>query len=278
MTSKISSVTIRRLSILLVIALVTLGFNTLAGNPKFPAGYPPDPLSNIPWSAGYGGVADIESAFNNARAGENSQLGTNMPMLNMPTQTAWDAKSNGEKALFLINDERAARSVHLLHGVESNVTNVAQTYAQYLMDNDVFGHYEDGRSPIERLNANAVIGNCHDFLGVVENIAVFATTGSSIPLPVEQSVYNWNYDDSGSSWGHRHTILWYPYAENGGPPDREGFLGIGRANGGPFQGNFSRSYPFAEIIVMNLIDPCASWNYNVPGPFTNHLFLPLTLN
>ena len=69
------------------------------------------------------------------------------------------------------------------------------------------------------------------------------------------------YYDSGSSWVHRHTILWYPYNDNSGPAGKEGFLGIGRAGGGPYQGSFSEVWNYAEMIVMNVFDPCATWDY-----------------
>jgi hypothetical protein len=39
----------------------------------------------------------------------------------------------------------------------------------------------------------------------------------------------------------------------------EGFLGIGRASGGPYQGPFSSAWSNAEIIVMNIFDPCSAW-------------------
>jgi hypothetical protein len=235
--------------------------------------YPPDPTADIAWSAGYGGVADIQVAFNNARTAENSQLGTSLPMLTLPSQAEWDTLSNGERALWLINHERVDRNVLPLHGVESNVTGVAQYYARYLLDNDTWGHYADGQSPWERLGANPAIGACHDDLPVVENIAVFVTTGSSIPLSVERSVYLWMYEDgSCCSWGHRHAVLWYPYDDNSGPVGREGFLGIGRATGGPYQGPFSAPWPLAELIVMNVFDPCATWDF---GPARHEYFLPL---
>ena len=238
-----------------------------------PSDYPPDPASDIDWNAGTSGVADIQSAFNNARTQENAQLGLSIPMLTLPSQPVWDAMSNGEKALWMINRERLDRGVHALHGVESNVTAVAQTYAQYLFDNDVFGHYEDGLSPWDRLETNPEIAACHDFLSVAENLAVFVTSSSSIPLPVERSVYMWTYVDAGSGWGHRHAILWYPYNDNGGTTGVEGFLGIGRASGGPYQGPFEYEWPYAEIIVMNVFDPCAEWDYNIPV-MDNWIFLP----
>jgi hypothetical protein len=226
-----------------------------------PLDYPADPTAAIPWSAGTSGVADIQTVFNYARTTENAQLGTAIPMLTLPSQAEWDAKSDGDKALWLINRERIDRGVHPLHGLESNVTSVAQYYAEYLIDNNAWGHCEDGRSPADRLNANPAIGACHDFLSVAENLFVFVTSGTSIPLPVERSVYVWIYENRDSSWEHRHTVLWYPYNENSGPADREGFLGIGREGGGPYKGPFSQTWNYAEMIVLNIFDPCATWDY-----------------
>jgi len=218
-------------------------------------GYPDDPPSDIPWSGGTSGVVDIQSAYNNARAVENAQMGTAVPMLMLPPQTEWDGMSDGQRALWLINRERTDRGVHALHGLEANVTGVAQDYAQYLIDHDAFGHYADGRTPWERLNANPAIGACHDPLSVAENLAVFWASGATIPLPVERAIFMWMYGDAGSSWGHRHAVLWFPYEENGGEAAAEGFLGIGRA-GGPHQG-----WEYGEMIVMNVFDPCANWDY-----------------
>jgi len=217
--------------------------------------YPADPTADVAWlsSCGYSGVASIQCAFNNARSTENSQLGTSVPALTLPSQSTWNAMSDGEKVLWLTNRERSDRGVDPLSGVEANVTGVAETYAHYLLDHDAWGHTADGRDPWERLADNPDIGSCHDFLAVAENLAAFAASGGSIPLPVEQSVYEWMYKDTASSWGHRHTILWYPYNDNSGAAGMEGFLGIGRASGS------WQSYPVAEIMVMNVFDPCAGW-------------------
>lgn len=222
---------------------------------------PDDPLSDIAWNTGMAGVSDIQTAFNSARQTENSQLGTSLPDLILPSQSEWSAMTDGEKALWLINRERTDRGIHPLHGLEENVTSVAQYYAQYLIDNNTWGHYEDGRDPWQRLADNPAIGACQDFLNVAENLAVFWTSGSSIPLPIERSIFNWMYDDGVCcAWGHRHAILWYPYNDNGGTVGTEGFLGIGRASG-PHNG-----WNFAEMIVMNVFDPCATWPYDPLPP------------
>jgi hypothetical protein len=233
-------------------------------NSFYPSAYPSDPSADIPWSCGISGVESIQCAFNQARSAENTQLGTSLPSLTFPAQTAWDSMSDGEKGLWIINRERVDRGVAPLEDIETNVTGVAVTYAHFLLDNDAWGHYEDGRSPWERLDDNEAIGACHDQLSVSENLAVLVSTGG-ISIPVERSVYMWMYDDAGSGWGHRRAILWYPYNDNSGMPGAEGLLGIGRASGGPYQGPFSNPWPFAEIVVMNVFDPCAHWEYDSDG-------------
>ncbi|MBN2382612.1 hypothetical protein JXQ70_07000 [bacterium] len=216
--------------------------------------YPTDPTSDIPWSGGTSGVADVQSSFNNGRTVENTQLGTSLPMLTFPSQATWDTMSIGEKCLWIINNERLDRSIDAMTGIETNVTGVAQYYAQYLRDNDVFSHNADGRSPWERLEDNPTIGACYDSLSVAENLFYVVTSGSSIPLHIERALYTWLYNDSTSSWGHRHCVLWYPYNDNSGTTGVEGFLGIGNA-GGPYLG-----WNYGEVVVMNVFDPCSIWS------------------
>lgn len=246
--------------------------------PANPAAYPPDPTADIPWSADTGSVADIQTAFSQARSTENTQLGTSLGPLSIPySDSAWNALSNSERALFLINQERIARGLHPLHSIESNVISVAQAYAEYLLANDHFDHVDlQGNDPWDRLNANAAIGACHDFLSVAENLAVFVTSGNNIHLPVERSVYDWIYNDGTSSWGHRHAVLWYPYNDNSGEAGKEGFLGIGLASGGPYQGPFSSPWNYASLVVMNVFDPCSTWNYPLVG-VQSKLHFPLIL-
>lgn len=259
-----------RLSILLIVLTLAIFIKSASASA---ASYPSDPTANIAWNAGTSDVADIQEAFNYARTQENIQLGLSIPILTMPSQSAWDALNDSEKALWLINAERVDRGVQPLDNVEDNVTGVAQYYADYLMDNDKWGHNEDGRTPWQRLNDNPAIGACHDNLTVAENLAAFFTSGDTIPLAVERSVYNWNYNDSSSLWGHRHALLWYPYNDNSGTSGKEGFAGIGRATG-PYQG-----WNYGEVVVMNVFDPCSSWvyavEYSITGAILDNLSNPL---
>jgi len=275
-----------RLRVVLVIGLLlgmvgssaALGTRHAAASPNAPDSYPTDPKKDIPGADNIKDLATLQTTFNNARAQENSQLGTNIPALTVPSQAEWDAKNSNEKALWLINRERLDRGVHALHGVETNVTGVAQAYASFLLANNKWGHTEDGRTPWERLEANSTIGACHDFLEMAENLYVAGSSANSFPMGLEQAVYSWMYEDAGSRWGHRHAILWYPYEENGGAGDKEGFGGSGIATGGPYSAAFGTTVPYAQVIVMNVFDPCANWDYGTqPPPVTGPNFLYLSV-
>ena len=232
-----------------------------------PQAYPTDPKNDIMWAAGYDGPADVLSAFNTARAKENAQLGTFVPPIDALPGT-WAAMKGPERALWLINAERTARGLAPLHGLESNVQSVAQSYAEYLLANNKFGHEADGRTPWQRLDSNAAITACRDSLQVAENLYWKGTTDPlGVPLAIEQAVYWWMYLDSEQAWGHRHAILWTPYTENSGDPNREGFLGIGHAIGGydyVDAAGTTHHLPFTDMIVMNVFDPCPSWTYAAP--------------
>jgi hypothetical protein len=256
-----------------VFALLIAGFLSLfvitpvQPSVSSPDAWPTDPTIDIPWSAGTSTAAHVQEAFNNARLAENSQLGTTIPSLTLPDQSNWDAMSDNEKAEWLVYRERVDRGLDPLHGFESNVISIAQYYADYLLDNDKWGHDADGNDPWDRLNTNPTINGCNDPLGVAENLAWLGTSGTSIGLPLEQSIYNWLYDD-GPGWGHRQMVLWKSYTDNSGPAGKEGFMGIGRASG-PYMGE-----NFAEVIVMNVFDPCSTWVYPTITPPVPTLISP----
>ena len=222
--------------------------------------YPSDPTADIAWSGDTSCINDIQNAFNQARQKENSQLGISLPDMVFPSQAEWDAMTDGEHLLWLVNQERTDRGLVPLHGLEENINSVAQNYADFLMDNNKWGHYEDGKTPWERIDANPTIHACQDSLSISEGLAAYMTTGDagSIPYSLERSFYIWMYNDgSCCSWGHRHTVLWSSYNNNSGLASTEGFMGVGRAKGGPYQG-----YNYAEVTVMDVFDPCSTWDYS----------------
>ena len=225
-----------------------------------PADYPTDPPRDIPWSADYNDLSDVIAAFNSARSTENALLGTFLKPMVAPNAATWAAMSEGERALWLVNEERAARGLAPLQGLETNVNQVAQAYAEWLLANNKFDHEADGSTPWQRLDANPTIAACHDTLLIAENLYWQGTTSSDgIPLVIEQAIYSLIYVDATSAWGHRHAILWTPYTENSGAADREGFLGLGHARGGFTNPDDGKFFAYTDMIVMNFFDPCATW-------------------
>lgn len=229
------------------------------------ADYPPDLSNDIVWAAGFGSLDDVQRAFNSARSQENALLNTFMPELSLPAASTWAAMDDNAKALWLINAEREARGLLPLQDVEKNAQAVAQSYAAYLLAHNAFAHDADGNTQWERLHANPAIGACHDFLGVAENLYYQGTTATDeIPFIVEQAIYSWLYADKDSQWLHRRTLLWKSFTNNAAPADNEGLIGLGRARGAytsPFTG---KQYPNTEMIVLNLFDPCATWQHAAP--------------
>jgi uncharacterized protein YkwD len=232
-----------------------------------PADYPPDPHYDIPWSANFGALSDVVAAFNNARAQENTMLGTFVKPMVAPSESEWAQMSEGERMLWMVNDERTARGLAPLQALETNVNAVAQSYAEWLLANNAWGHEADGSTPWKRLHANSAIGACHDSLAIAENLYFQGTTNpDGIPLIIEQALYYFMYMDQRSEWGHRHAILWTPYTENSGADGREGYLGVGHARGSYTYPASGKTYPYTDMIVMNFFDPCATWVQKAPEP------------
>ena len=222
--------------------------------------FPPHPTQDIPWSPrNFGGVADVEAAFNAARAAESLQLGISLPPLSMPSQSTWDGMSASAKGLFLINDERAARNLAPYAGADPNVAAVAQGHADWMLQNHVFDHQgASGLYGDSRLAAHPAIGGHEDPVQVGEALSAIVTP---VELAVEQSVYGWLYHDSCCNWGHREGMLWIPFTDNHGAPGEEALIGIGHARGGPWNG-FGAPEPVISLVVFNIIDPASHYDPN----------------
>ncbi|MEM7129406.1 MAG: hypothetical protein AAF702_23945 [Chloroflexota bacterium] len=250
---------------------------------------PPNITTDIPWTdtggvfdigaqifdATFNGPTDIEAAFNNGRRQEESQLGLPANFLgdlNLPTN--YNSLSDDEKALYIINDERTARVgegdedvIGLpLERTDTSLNAVAQAYANLLVEQNTTGH-NNNSGPSGRLNGafgdytNAT--SCREFMARTENLAYFWTSGSSIPLALERSIYAWIYDDASSNWGHREAALLqdndlngnaWGYTNNTGSAASEGYLGIGVASSTSYNNGFGWAN-YGVAVTMNIIDP-----------------------
>ena len=209
------------------------------------------PSANIKWSASGDSVKDIEDAFNYAR-GQDSTISKT---LIMPSQSVWDAMSNQEKALYLTNKERYDRGIKPFEGIDQNVVDVAQGYAELLYTKGKFGHNEDG-SPWDRLDSVEMIKNNKDFFRYGENLYTAASTAEYTKNPIAKAIYVWIYDDAGSAWGHRKFSLATGLNDNSGEAGVEGLMGFGLTKGDNYD-----VFPDwkSTIVVMNVFDPSSSW-------------------
>lgn len=239
------------------------------------------------------GVEEIASAFNHARREEEKQLGLSANTLKdlvLPSQEVWDDMSDDAKALYLINNARTARAGVLpnvlglpLAGVESSFDLMVENYAILLHNTNAKGHYQPSGNPaidnpLKRIEQDPYIGlrsgvACYESLVRYENVAFFSgysegeVDASTVPLPIERSIYNWIYNDEKSGWQYRQTVLLQDkasvgkgFTNNNGDAKHEGFLGfhrIGSANYQPFHTPDGVN-AYGVAVVMSLLDPIAS--------------------
>jgi len=238
---------------------------TKATEENFTDSYIDNAVEDRKWSIGWSdpiSVDQIAAEFNAARDRDDTINGH----LVMPSQAEWDAMSDSEKALYLINSERCARGIRPYEAIDTGVeSSPAQTYAEYLRDNNVFGHEEDGRNPWQRLeeDAGVDVGSNADFFSYGENLAYQASGNSAayptVYEPVAVSVYNWIYadkDDTSGSYGHRKFAFATGLVENFGKENKEGLVGVGVATA---QYEKDGYYWTKVYTVLNGFDPNENW-------------------
>lgn len=234
--------------------------------------------SNMAWSSPTATVAAIQTAFNAARRGEETQLSLTANVLgNLTLPADFLSQSLDNQALILINAERACRGGvnygdgackgWIFEGVETNVDALAQNYANLLISSNCWGHNCGGSDPFSRISAG-IGASCIEFINRGENLAVFATSGSTNAIPVVRSIYNWIYDDGGSAWGHREACFLQDrslngnvtngFADNHGAAGAEGYMGMGIAGGSSYSAPFGTAYNRADVVVLDFFDPVAS--------------------
>ena len=213
------------------------------------------PSADIEWSSSSDTVKAIEDTFNYARSKDS----TISKKLILPTQAKWDSMTNQQKGLFLLNRERYDRGIKPFEGINNDVIDVAQQYANLLYTKGKFDHKEDETSHI-RLERKDEIKNNKDFWQFAENLYVGATSSEYIKNPIIRAVYGWIYDDKDSNWGHRKFCLATGLNDNSGKNGEEGLIGFGVKTGENYQFN-NYSGMKSTIVVMNAFDPGANWNH-----------------
>ncbi len=195
------------------------------------------PPHGISWSGSdLSSVKEIERSFNHARSFDK----TVSKYLKMPLQSKWDDWDIQQKALYLLNSEREARSIKPFDGVSSSVIEVAQNYADLLQQIGNIAYYESDEIP----KLSFSIKSKKDFYGFVEAVNRDIISDSDA---IVKSIYRWIYLDD-TQWKNRKFIFSINLNDNSVVENREGLLGIGISNG-----NY-------QIVTMNAFDPSSSFD------------------
>ena len=229
--------------------------------------YPDD---NIAWIGGNAAtVDDIARAFNHARSLDPSVH----QYLLMPTQAQWDAMSVQQKGLYLVNAERVARGIKPYAGFDVAMVEVAQNYATYIQSrNQVIGHYNDGRSPMQRMLAHDYINEFADsFISKPESVASASSSSAvSDDMALAKAIYFWLYLDKdwfvafgieGTPWGHRDHLLQTGLDDNHADNTTEGAVGFGLAKG-LYQPGANPPTLQGAVTVFKTIDQGPDWDAN----------------
>jgi uncharacterized protein (DUF1800 family) len=213
-------------------------------------------------------VSDIEAAFNYARSKDS----TINKKLTLPSQDVWDAMSQEERALYILNKERVDRGLKPFEGVmamntsfsgnnPTSLADITQGYANTLWSKTSLLHNLDGTVD-ERLKR---VSNLKDKEYIHYNESLYAE-GNSFKIdniPLIKAIYNWIYADanvaSGEAWGHRAMCLMKVGNDNFGKKGAEGIIAFGLKQGDDYA---MYSEFKSSLVVMNAINPPANWNGN----------------
>lgn len=239
--------------------------------PGYPNLYPLDPCADIEWQGGWvdNTIEAIAANFNLARSQDSTVTGPDMDISAKFTQAEWDALDFQKKGLWLLNSEREARGIAKFSAIVPELVTISQDFAQYLADTGTFGHNVavadwtssfrdpacdvdgDGQvSPYDRIKCVPKLKDNTEFWAFAENLAMTsASSAAEMNEPMAWSIYSWIYDDSSSSWGHRHFCL-SATAENNGADNDEGLVGFGEIQGST-----------GTFVVMNAADESATWQH-----------------
>ncbi|MCC5859763.1 MAG: DUF1566 domain-containing protein [Ectothiorhodospiraceae bacterium] len=230
---------------------------------------PSYPERNLEWRGNQAEtVEEIARAFNHARSQDPSVS----QYLIMPDQATWDAMSLQAKGLYLVNAERQARGIKPYTGFDPALVTAAGEYAAYIRSNNlVIDHYADGRSPMQRMDAQPYIQEHRDSsVPKAESLA----SGSSGTLPTEEyalihGIFGWLYQDKdwyedfdwadGPAWGHRDHVLQTGLEENHGETHEEGLVGFG-VSLGHYAPGLDRESAYGHVTVFKTLDQGPDWD------------------
>jgi hypothetical protein len=223
----------------------------------------------------YNHSISIAENFNIGRRFE--EINKNLPVgslghLTLPAD--FDARSTAQKALFLVNSERICRNnlnygtgalvIKPLQGVETNLSEVAQMHADWLVAQNKFEHCGNPvfgtncsaaySTPNQRMNGNLKLQNGWE--RTAENIGLLLDNVANSPIFTfgnERTIYDMIYVDA-PTWGHRDNFL-QSVTDNFGNSGAEGFLGVGEKQAAQYNPTNAPNQAYGKIFVYDIYDP-----------------------
>jgi len=195
-----------------------------------------------------GHLSEVEALFTKARQSEG------MIPLHLPTQARWSKMDDAHKMLYLINDERSARGLHPLKDVSRRINQISQAYAAELLQYGRLTHRLNGKNSWMRLQNDSKMASCMHRIDFAENLALFGSKRGYQKFYIERAVFTWMYDDAKHDWRHRKMLLYDGFSKTDSTTSTNARIGVGVSYGK------SPTFPYVVYVVLNYIDPCASWD------------------
>ena len=238
---------------------------------------PPALTANAP---AYNFALSIAENFNAGRRYEETNQGLAAGSLgNITLPSDYPNLTLAQKALYIINAERTCRNgiqyssgkVVLLpfQGVETNLTEVSQAHANWLVAQNKFDHCGDPTfgtdcssiysSPTKRIQGRSEIKDGWE--RTEENIGiVLSSDPNSVVFSVanEKIIFDMIFRNA-PNWAHRLNFL-QAFVDNYGATAQEGFIGVGEKKAAGYNPFNSAGMSAGKVLVYKMYDPKANAN------------------
>lgn len=229
-------------------------------------------------AAAYNFALSIIGNFNAGRRFEETNQGLATGSLgNMTLPSDYANLTSAQKALYIINAERTCRNgiqyssgkAALLpfQGVETNLNDVSQAHANWLVAQNKFDHCGDPSfgtdcssvfsSPTKRIQGHSAIKDGWE--RTEENIGiVLSSDPNSVVFSVanEKIIFDMIYRNA-PNWAHRANFL-RTFMDNFGATAQEGFIGVGEKKAAGYNPFNSAGMTAGKVLVYQMYDPAAN--------------------
>lgn len=233
---------------------------------------PPVLTTNAP---AYNYAISIAENFNAGRRFEETNKGLTAGSLgNLVLPTNYASLTLAQKALFLINAERTCRNgvnygsgalvVRPLQAVETNLSQIAQAHAEWLVTQNKFDHCGNPvfgagcsaafSSPTQRIQGQAQLIDGWERNSENIGLSVGSDPNSlNLSMANEATIFNMIFRNA-PNWAHRDNFM-QEMADNFGTAGQEGFLGVGEKQAATYNPFNTAGMTAGKVLVYQVYDP-----------------------